>query len=191
MKKISAAFAFIFSDDDWFNKVLVGGFYLLLSPLLVGLLMIMGFQIEMSRRILKKEHNMPMWRNSAVIFKNGGRLLMVSFLYAAVILLILTLFGIHLFSYTALAVLTICHLLLNPLLIRLYSKSGSLRKCLNPLTVVKQIRHDTAGYVFRSTVTAAMMGLAVLFGWMFIVVGWPLLIFLSMVVQTAVFAEAE
>lgn len=189
MKRISAAFASIFCDDEWFNKVLVGGLYVFFYPFLIGMIMVMGFQIEFARKLLNNESGMPLWRNSKHIFRNGIRSFSVSLFYAAITLLILILLHIPLLSLTTLAVMVSVHLFMNPVIIDLFSRTDSIVRCINPLTLFGTMFQNVADYGVTVVITTLMIAAAVLLGWMWIIVGWTLLVFLTLLVQTSMFAR--
>lgn len=189
MKKISRAFDHIFTEDDWFNKVLVGGFYLVIAPLLIGLIMIMGFQIELTRKVIRDEPGMPLWRNAAILFKNGSRVLTVSLWYAGIVVGVMLVLQIPLISATSASMLMIAHILLNPVIVNRFAATDSMISCANPLMIISFIKNHPLGYISTIIMTTLFILLAVLFGWMWIIVGWPMLIFLMMIVQTVTFAQ--
>jgi hypothetical protein len=189
VSKLSRTFDYIFAEDDWFNTVLIGGVYIALSPLLIGLVMVMGFQVELTKRILRGEQGMPLWRNASVLFRSGVRSFLISLGYVAVIIAVLVLLQIPVLSLTTAGILLAVHFFLNPLLIRRFAATGSLRSCLNPFGIVMSVKGTFRTYVRGIGVTSCMIIAAILFGWMWIVVGWPILVFLMMAVQTVYFAE--
>ncbi|MDD8017874.1 MAG: DUF4013 domain-containing protein [Bacteroidota bacterium] len=189
MKKLSDAFAFIFSDDDWFNKVLVGGLYLLLAPFLFGYIMILGFQVELMKRISNHETGMPMWRNFRSVFNSGTKAGIVSFFYLGCIVLFLLVLQIPLLSKTSFAVLLIAHFLWNPLLLVHLSRTESFRSCFNPIAISSPVVSRLPEYISAVIFSTLLISSAALFGWMWIVVGWTLLIFLAMLVQTHLFTQ--
>lgn len=157
MKKITQAFSYIFSDNEWFNKVLIGGFYFLLLPIGIGAVMLNGYLSEFILRLQNGDRSMPYWRNVRQLFRAGIK-------RSAVLLAGLgtVCTGIYLgFPFTI------------PVSIIL-------------LTTVLTVN---ALYLTRSfslvivLVSGGMLVVAISVGWMWIVVGWPLLIFLTMLVQ--------
>lgn len=157
MKKISSAFSYIFSDTEWFNKVLIGGFYFLLLPLGIGAVMLNGYLSEFILGVHKGDRSMPYWRNFKAVFKAGltrSSVLLagITSFYCAVYFSIPFTIPVSIFIVSAL-------LTLNALVL---TRSFD-------LVIV--------------TVSAGMLVIAISIGWMWIVVGWPLLIFLAMLVQ--------
>ena len=164
MKRFTEPFIYIFSDDEWFNKILIGGFCLILIPLGIGLIMINGYLLSFSKDKNNKEKQLPFWRNYKSLFTHGLRTGIISyfFMIAAVIF---ALTSGHSFSIVEIVAYTSLFLTFNSLLIV---------KTLNMFGVLCS--------VFILVVTISL-------GWMFIVVGWPLLIFLAMLVQVYLFSK--
>lgn len=189
MKRLSRSFEYIFAEDDWFNSVLIGGVFIVFSPLLAGLIMVTGFQVELTRAIKRGEKTMPLWRNAALLFRSGVGSLSVSLAFAAIIVLMLGVMQVPVFSLTTLLVLGVFHLFLNPLVIKRYAATLSIRKTLNPLALMQGAAAGFLSYMQGVVITSSLVIAAVLFGWMWIVVGWPILIFLTLIVQTIYFAD--
>ena len=164
MKNISEAFTYIFSDNEWFNKVLVGGFYFLLIPFGIGIVMLNGFLVECIVRIKNHENGMPYWRNYKQIFHHGIKHSWLSLFF---IVAIYTAIIFSLVQFTLpLSILTLAMVLTA-----------------NTVSITKSF--DVVSLV----VSFAMLLTAISIGWMWIVVGWPLLIFLAMLVQTQLFVQ--
>ncbi len=191
MKLMTDAFTFTFSDNDWFNKVLIGGCYIVLSPLFIGIVMIMGFQVELSKKIRLSEEGMPMWRNGKSIFASGIRSFSVSVCYGLIILGILALCHVPFMSLTTVIVLGAAHFLLNPMIVNAYSRSNSIIMTLNPLYLFSITGKEFVKWLAVMGLSTALLVFAGLFGWMWIVVGWPLLIFLAMIIQTGMIARLD
>lgn len=162
MKKISAAFAYIFSDKEWFNKVLVGGFFFLLIPAGIGMVMLNGFIDEFVSGIHRGEKTMPYWRNYRTLIGKGVRN--------------------SLFSLAAAA--TVYILILGARIVIPVSSAILLLAIFITINTVQITRTFT---LFALAVSLLLLLTAISIGWMWIVVGWPLLIFLAMLVQAYLF----
>jgi hypothetical protein len=164
MKKLSNAFSIIFSDNEWFNKILIGGFYFILIPFGIGIIMINGFLSALLMRLTVGEKGMPYWRNYKSIFHDGLKKSSLSlFLIAVVYVLVL---GLQL-----------------PISVPGFIISVSLFLTINTISIVKKF--DVLSFVLSLT----LLIIAISIGWMWIVVGWPLLIFLAVIVQTHLFTK--
>lgn len=164
MKKLSAAFSYIFSDNEWFNKVLVGGFYFLLIPFGIGIVMLNGFLDEFVAGLHRGEKAMPYWRNSGLLFRKGMKKSLFSFMALATMYISLFL-GQITFTVTSSILLLVIFLTINTVQItRTFGVSSVI-------------------------ISMLLIVIAVSIGWMWIVVGWPLLIFLAVLVQAHLFAN--
>ena len=164
MKKLSTALSTIFSDNEWFNKILVGGFYFLLIPFGIGIVMINGFLSALVMRRNVGENGMPYWRNYKSIFHDGFQK-----------------------SRLPLVLIIIAYALVLGLQIKIsipgFIIAVSLFLTINTISVVKKFD------IISLLLSFPLLFIAVSIGWMWIIVGWPLLIFLVVIVQTHLFAR--
>ncbi len=163
-RRLSAAFSSIFSDQEWFNKVLVGGFYFLLIPFGIGIVMLNGFLEEFVGGLRKGSSGMPQWRNSGVIFKKG---LQKSAFALLVLFTVYALVFIGTITVTPVSAILLLALFLT----------------VNTFQIVRTFD------VVSILISVLLLITAIAIGWMWIVVGWPLLIFLMMLVQAHLFTS--
>jgi hypothetical protein len=157
MKKLTHAFSYIFSDNEWFNKVLIGGFYIVLIPIGIGAVMLNGFLSEFILRQNNGDRSMPYWRNVRSLFTAGIK---KSSLFLAGLAVVYT--GIF-FSYQFTIPVSII--------------------VLASLLTINAIFLTRSFNIVAVLISMGMLIAAISVGWMWIVVGWPLLIFLAMLVQ--------
>ena len=66
------AFTFIFKDKDWLKKLGIASAFGLLVPLLVGMIPLMGWGVEIARRVIRgDEEILPGWSDLGSILKDG------------------------------------------------------------------------------------------------------------------------
>jgi hypothetical protein len=164
MKKLANALSIIFSDNEWFNKILIGGFYFLLIPIGIGIVMINGFLSALLMRRMVGEEGMPYWRNYKSIFHEGIKKSRLSLLLIIVVYVLIL--GLQI-----------------KISIPVFIIAVSLFLTINTLSVVKKF--DSISFLL----SFPLLLVAISIGWMWIVVGWPLLIFLAVLVQTYLFAR--
>jgi hypothetical protein len=164
MKKLSTALTLIFSDNEWFNKILIGGFYFLLIPFGIGIVMINGFLSALIMRRMVGEKGMPYWRNYKSLFNEGIKKSSLSIVL--IIIVYALILGLHI------------KISIPEFIIAL-----ALFLTINTIFVVKKFN----GISFLLSFPLLLVAISI--GWMWIVVGWPLLIFLAVIVQTHLFAK--
>lgn len=156
--RMTDAFGSIFSDNEWFNKVLVGGFFFLLVPAGIGIVMLNGFITLFLHRRKKNEAGMPYWRNYRLIF-TAGKVASIPAVIVLILAYLLWFVNGHLATLSTTIVALILLLSVNTIILTRTVHFPSLLVSLLLLTV------------------------ALCLGWMWIVVGWPLLVFLALLVQ--------
>lgn len=183
MKKLTAAIALIFSNDDWFNKILIGGFYISIVFTVVPIVMINGFIVEFMKGVLQNSKELPYWRNSRSIFKTGGKVSLALVLYYAAATFLLTLTGVPVFSVHTALLFFVLHTTLHPVILLAYAREQRLSTCFNFSKIGAIVKEHWRGLVPVLSVSAALLFVAITLGWMWIVVGWPMLVFLALIVQ--------
>lgn len=82
MKNLGRAFAFMFEDKDWIQKILIGAAFTLLSVILVGIPIVLGYLLEVARRSSEgKELPLPEWDNLGDKFGRGLLFFIILIIY--------------------------------------------------------------------------------------------------------------
>jgi hypothetical protein len=82
MPDIGAAFKFQFRDPNWVSKLLLGALFSLLGVFLIGAFLVMGYQVEVIQRVIRKEPNpLPEWDRLSEKLLRGVKLFVVSIAY--------------------------------------------------------------------------------------------------------------
>ncbi|MBD3169186.1 MAG: DUF4013 domain-containing protein [candidate division Zixibacteria bacterium] len=72
MDNLGRAFTFMFEDKSWPGKVLLGGVFVLLSSILIGIPFVVGYLLELARRAYEgNEVPLPEWDNMGDKFTQG------------------------------------------------------------------------------------------------------------------------
>jgi hypothetical protein len=75
-------FAFAFEDPRWLPKFLLGGLFVLLSFMIIGLFFIFGYLARLTRNVIAgQQHPLPEWDDLGEYFVEGFRLFAVGFVY--------------------------------------------------------------------------------------------------------------
>jgi hypothetical protein len=82
MKDIGAAFKFQFQDPNWISKMFLGALFELLSILLIGSWIVMGYQVEVIQRVMRRDPTpLPEWDRLSEKLLRGIKLFLVSIVY--------------------------------------------------------------------------------------------------------------
>jgi uncharacterized protein DUF4013 len=80
---LARAFRFVPEDPDWIKKILIGGAFTLLTPLLVGAVFVAGYGVRLLRRSAAGEPRpLPEWDDLGGLFGDGLRAMALYLAYA-------------------------------------------------------------------------------------------------------------
>ena len=84
------AFTFIAKDEDWLKKLAIGAVFALLSPLLfIGFLPLLGWSLEIARRVIDGEEPvLPEWSNIGGFFVGGIKVIVLFLVWALPMILL-------------------------------------------------------------------------------------------------------
>ncbi|MGQ9555811.1 MAG: DUF4013 domain-containing protein [Anaerolineae bacterium] len=72
------SFSYMFKDKDWLMKIILGGVFILLSAILVGIPFVLGYILEVVRNVAAgRDEELPAWDNLGDKFVQGLMLLVV------------------------------------------------------------------------------------------------------------------
>jgi hypothetical protein len=92
---IGKAFTYVFEDERWITKVLIGGLFVLASIVLVGIPILAGYALRTMRNVMNGvEKPLPEWTNIGDLFKEGLYLAVIIIIWAIPVILIACIFGI-------------------------------------------------------------------------------------------------
>ena len=81
------AFTYAFEDSDWLKKIGIAALVSLIP--LIGLITLLGWALEITRRVIHREAELlPAWDNFGDFVSNGFKAFLVGFVYALPIILI-------------------------------------------------------------------------------------------------------
>jgi hypothetical protein len=96
MKDIGRAFGLPFKDPSWASKFLIAGLFMLLCILGIGIPIIVGYLIQVTQRVIRREeHILPEWNDIGIKFVLGFKYCVVYFIYfIPVFLLVIPVIGL-------------------------------------------------------------------------------------------------
>ncbi|MDO8670124.1 MAG: DUF4013 domain-containing protein [Dehalococcoidia bacterium] len=87
--EIGKAFSYVFDDEKWINKVLIGALFALLGSLVVGWFFVLGYVLEVMQNVSEgKERPLPEWDNLGDKLSKGFMFFVVILIYMLPILVI-------------------------------------------------------------------------------------------------------
>jgi hypothetical protein len=128
MKDLGKAFGAPFKDPSWFSKFVIAALFLLLSLVLIGIPIIVGYLIQVTQRVMRREEDiLPGWNDIGVKFVTGFKYCIVYIVYfIPIIILILPVIALGIAGEMAdepetVAVFTVVYMFAFTLLVIPYS----------------------------------------------------------------------
>lgn len=96
MKELGKAFSSPFKDPAWISKFIIAGVFILLSVFLIGIPIIVGYLIQVTQRVMRREeHPLPPWNDIGIMFVTGFKYCVVYLIYLLpVFILLIPIIGI-------------------------------------------------------------------------------------------------
>ena len=103
MKDIGKAFSLPFKDPSWASKFLIAGLFMLLCILGIGFPIIVGYLIQVTQRVIRREEPpLPEWNDIGVKFVLGFKYCIVYLIYMIpVFLLVIPVIGLAVATSTS------------------------------------------------------------------------------------------
>jgi hypothetical protein len=90
---IGKAFSFVFDDENWVVKVLIGGVVSLIP--IIGQILVYGYSLELMKNVMRGESRpLPEWDDWGGKLVNGIMYIVIGVVYALPLILLITCFGL-------------------------------------------------------------------------------------------------
>lgn len=99
---IGKSFTYVFDDEGWISKILIGGLFAFLSSILIGIPFIIGYFLETMKNVyLGQPRPLPNWgENPGGIFSKGIKAVVGVLVWSLPIIILSCVFGLALGSFT-------------------------------------------------------------------------------------------
>jgi Protein of unknown function (DUF4013) len=182
MIRTPESFVFMFRDPDWFSKVFIGALALVLSFTGIGFLLVCGYMVKTAGGVMHGEPYLPEWKDWRSLLKAGS---LVTIAIAAYLLPFVG--GIILLNHLMLRIfLATIAALLMPAVIHVHAKTGMLRSCFRLVVFQTASRN-----LLRSLAASGIIFASAAFGWMSLIIGWPCVVFWSMLASSSLIARMD
>jgi hypothetical protein len=184
------SFSYMFKDASWFFKVFIGGIFLALSAIVVGLPFLLGYEIEFLRAAGRQDDIvLPEWRNIRKIFIQGLIIFSAALLYIVILsVIIVAVIGI---PTTRTIVIVQCLFLSYwmPLVLIQFAHRPTFFSCFSLVDILKRTLRHPLLYLVSLTVGFLTVASSVVLGWMSMIIGWPFVVFWGILVELHILAQ--
>ncbi len=78
---IGKSFTYMFEDENWVAKILVGGLFIIASFFLIGIPFVVGYMVETIKNVMEGVPSLPEWDNLGEKFTKGLLMALIIFIY--------------------------------------------------------------------------------------------------------------
>ena len=187
--KISQSFSYMFKDPSWFFKVFVGGLFLLLSFVVVGIPFVLGYEVALIKG-KEKELVLPDWNEAGKKFREGAIVLGAGLAYAFLTYLILGFFFKTPSVIPQFVAAVTGAFVWLPLVMVQFASKGTLLSCFIVPSIFSRLYRKPGPFATVLGVSILVIASTVTFGWMTLIVGWPFVVFWGIAVQAHLLGQA-
>lgn len=128
MENLGRSFSYMFEDEDWFQKILIGAAFCLLSLVLIGIPFVIGYLLEVARQSSHgRELPLPAWDNLGDKFVSGLLFFLIGIIYSIPLTIIyFVLVFIPCIGWLAIVFLAIAFALIGPYIAVRFSRTGNI-----------------------------------------------------------------
>ncbi|MEE9224971.1 MAG: DUF4013 domain-containing protein [Bacteroidota bacterium] len=182
------SFSYVFRDEDWLKKIFVGGLFILLSILIIGFFFIVGYQLEIMRRVMRREAKpLADWDDLGRKLGEGFMLAVAVLVYAVPIMIV----GSFLDGEAGLLVglMVLAFLIWIPAVQIQYARTSDFTACFRAGEIFEFVRKNLGTYLPAVLLSTLVCGLVFGFGWIVLFVGWPWMIFWGYAVSSHILGQ--
>ena len=187
--KISLSFSYMFKDPSWFFKVFVGGLFLILSFVLVGIPFVLGYEVALIRGN-QGELALPDWKELRRIFRDGSIVLVASVIYTFLTYLPLRLTFSTVSVLPQLVAAVTGAFIWLPLVMIQFASKPTFLSCFFVSPIFSRLYRLPGSSCTALVVSLLVIASTIALGWMSLIVGWPFVVFWGISVQAHLLGQA-
>ncbi len=183
-------FTVLFEDKEWLGKTFIGGIFILLSLLLIGIPFVLGYLLEFVRNVIERRSPLlPEWDNMGEKFTKGlvfSIILIIFSLIFGVVIMILLL--IPCLGWIAAVIVGFLFYFVYPFLVCEYAVTNNFSSVFNFEKMFNFIGNQVVNLIV-AIILAIVIGIIGSFGIILLVIGIIFTIFWSYIGSHYFFAE--
>ena len=172
MDNLGRAFNFMFEDPEWLQKILIGGCFVLLSCLLIGIPFLLGYMLQVIKNTADgRPLPLPAWDNLGEKFTTGLMFFVVILLWTVPLgIIYFILIFIPCIGWLAIAAINILVALIRPYIAARFAVSGNISDAFDFPGIIAFFSQNFVNLILVFIMTI-VMGVLAAFGLLALIVG--------------------
>lgn len=173
MENLGRAFSFMFEDPEWLQKILIGGCFILLSVILIGIPFVLGYMLIVVKNSAEgRPLPLPSWDNLGDKFTSGLMFFIVILCWTVpLIILQFILIFIPCIGWLALIALHIAVALIRPYIAARFALSGNISDAFDFPAIIAFFSQNLVNLLLVFVMTI-VFGILASFGLLALAVGY-------------------
>jgi len=183
-------FTILFEDKEWVGKTLIGGIFLLLSLILIGIPFVLGYILEFVRNVIERESPvLPEWDNMGEKFTKGLVFFVILIIFSLIFSVIIgILFLIPCLGWIAGIIVGFLFYFVYPFLLCEYAVTNNFSSAFNFERMFNFIGNQVVNLIV-AIILSVVLGIIGSFGLVLLIIGVIFTYFWAIIGSNYLFAE--
>lgn len=183
-------FTILFEDKEWVGKTLIGGIFILLSLVLIGIPFVLGYILEFVRNVIeRKSPVLPEWDNMGEKFTKGLVFLVIVIIFALIFGVVIGILAlIPCLGWIAAGIVSVIFYFVYPFLVCEYAVTNNFSFVFNFQRMFNFIGNQVVNLIV-AIILSIVIGIMGSFGLILLIIGVIFTFFWAIIGSNYFFAE--
>lgn len=183
-------FTILFEDKEWVGKTLIGGIFILLSLVLIGIPFVLGYILEFVRNVIeRKSPVLPEWDNMGDKFTKGLVFLVIVIIFALIFGVVIGILAlIPCLGWIAAGIVSVIFYFVYPFLVCEYAVTNNFSSVFNFQRMFNFIGNQVVNLIV-AIILSIVIGIMGSFGLILLIIGVIFTFFWAIIGSNYFFAE--
>lgn len=183
-------FTILFEDKEWVGKTLIGGIFILLSLVLIGIPFVLGYILEFVRNVIeRKSPVLPEWDNMGEKFTKGLVFLVIVIIFALIFGVVIGILAlIPCLGWIAAGIVSVIFYFVYPFLVCEYAVTNNFSSVFNFQRMFNFIGNQVVNLIV-AIILSIVIGIMGSFGLILLIIGVIFTFFWAIIGSNYFFAE--
>jgi uncharacterized protein involved in cysteine biosynthesis len=190
MENLGRSFSYMFEDENWLQKILIGALFCLLSLVLIGIPFVIGYLLELAKNASQgKELPLPSWSDLGEKFVQGLLFIVIMVAYGIPLAIIyFVLIFIPCIGWLAIFVIGFSFSLLVPYIAVRFARSGNIGDAFD-ISGMWNFLKNNLGNLLIVWLMSIVLGIIAVFGLLALLIGVLFTFFWSLLARFYLYGQ--